>query len=94
MNALAAQLQTYFTVFARAQRDLSENTIASYRDTWRMLLTFLATRTGARLNDSTWPTSPPRPSPRSSTTSNTTEATRPRHATPASARSAPCSPTP
>ncbi len=48
MNALAAQLQTYFTVFARAQRDLSENTIASYRDTWRMLLTFLATRTGAR----------------------------------------------
>jgi site-specific recombinase XerD len=42
MNALAVSLQTYFTTFARAQRDLSANTIASYRDTWRMLLKYLA----------------------------------------------------
>lgn len=42
MNALAASLQTYFTTFARTQRDLSENTVASYRDTWKMLLKHLA----------------------------------------------------
>lgn len=48
MNALATQLQTYFSVFARSQRDLSEHTICAYRDTWRMLITFLAARTGAR----------------------------------------------
>ena len=41
MNDLATSLQTYFTTFARTQRDLSENTIASYRDTWRMLLKHL-----------------------------------------------------
>lgn len=42
MNALATSLQTYFTIFARTQRDLSANTISSYRDTWRMLLKYLA----------------------------------------------------
>lgn len=42
MNALAGSLQTYFTTFARAQRDLSANTINSYRDTWRLLLKYLA----------------------------------------------------
>lgn len=41
MNALATSLQTYFTTFAHTQRDLSVNTIASYRDTWRMLLKYL-----------------------------------------------------
>lgn len=41
MNALATSLQTYFTTFAYTQRDLSANTIASYRDTWRMLLKYL-----------------------------------------------------
>jgi site-specific recombinase XerD len=46
MNALAASLQTYFTIFARTQRDLSVNTIASYRDTWRMLLKHLAVTLG------------------------------------------------
>lgn len=40
MNALAASLQTYFTTFAHSQRDLSSNTIGSYRDTWRMLLKY------------------------------------------------------
>lgn len=48
MNTLAAQLQTYFSVFAHTQRDLSPHTIAAYRDTWRMLLTFLAAGTGTR----------------------------------------------
>lgn len=48
MNALAAELQTYFSVFARTQRDLSEHTVAAYRDTWRMLITFLADKTGTR----------------------------------------------
>jgi site-specific recombinase XerD len=41
MNALATSLQSYFTTFAHTQRDLSANTITSYRDTWRMLLKFL-----------------------------------------------------
>lgn len=42
MNALASSLQIYFTTFAHTQRDLSVNTIASYRDTWRLLLKHLA----------------------------------------------------
>src|SRR5947207_7785903 len=46
MNALATSLQTYFTTFARTQRDLSANTIASYRDTWRMLLKYLTATLG------------------------------------------------
>ena len=46
MNALASSLQTYFTTFARTQRDLSANTIASYRDTWRMLLKYLTVTLG------------------------------------------------
>lgn len=46
MNALAASLQTYFTTFAHNQRDLSANTIASYRDTWRMLLKYLTATLG------------------------------------------------
>ncbi|MFN2318570.1 MAG: tyrosine-type recombinase/integrase [Dermatophilaceae bacterium] len=41
MNALATSLQTYFTTFAHTHRDLSANTINSYRDTWRMLLKYL-----------------------------------------------------
>ena len=46
MNALAASLQIYFTTFAHDQRDLSANTIASYRDTWRMLLKYLTATLG------------------------------------------------
>ena len=46
MNALASHLQIYFTTFARQQRDLSENTIRAYRDTWRILIEFLTTATG------------------------------------------------
>ena len=46
MNALASSLQAYFTTFAHAQRDLSANTIASYRDTWRLLLKYLTATLG------------------------------------------------
>lgn len=49
MNALAIELQTYFTTFAHTQRDLSRHTISAYRDTWRMLITFLAARTGTSI---------------------------------------------
>jgi site-specific recombinase XerD len=42
MNALATALQRYFASYARAQRDLSVNTVVAYRDTWRMLITYLA----------------------------------------------------
>lgn len=46
MNALATSLQTYFTTFAHTQRDLSSNTIGSYRDTWRMLIKYLTAKLG------------------------------------------------
>lgn len=48
MNALAIELQSYFTSFARDQRDLSPHTISSYRDTWRLLITYLSDTTGTR----------------------------------------------
>jgi integrase/recombinase XerD len=51
MTTLTGELQTYFSTFARTQRDLSEHTIAAYRDTWRMLLTFLTDRTATRVED-------------------------------------------
>lgn len=41
MNTLAIALQQYFTSYAHAQRDLSPNTTAAYRDTWRMLIKHL-----------------------------------------------------
>lgn len=41
MNTLAIALQQYFTSYAHAQRDLSPNTVAAYRDTWRILLKYL-----------------------------------------------------
>ena len=50
MNALATSLQTYFTTFAHTQRDLSANTISSYRDTWRMLVKHLAATHGVPVN--------------------------------------------
>ncbi len=48
MNALAIELQTYFTTFAHTQRDLAANTISAYRDTWRMLIKYLADTTSTR----------------------------------------------
>jgi integrase/recombinase XerD len=45
MTLLAPVLQRYFTDYAHAQRDLSPNTIAAYRDTWRLLIKHVTTTT-------------------------------------------------
>ncbi len=45
MTALAPVLQAFFTDRLIAQRDASPHTIAGYRDTYRLLLTFAAART-------------------------------------------------
>jgi site-specific recombinase XerD len=47
MSPIAPALQKYFTVHAVQQRGLSPNTIASYRDTWRLFIKHLASATGA-----------------------------------------------
>ncbi|MHB1329714.1 MAG: tyrosine-type recombinase/integrase [Gemmatimonadales bacterium] len=46
MTALAPTLQAFFTDRLTRQRNASPNTIAGYRDTWRMLLAYAAARTG------------------------------------------------
>jgi integrase/recombinase XerD len=46
MSALAPSLQAYFTDRLIGQRQASPNTIAAYRDTFRLLLAFAAQRTG------------------------------------------------
>ena len=48
MTALAPSMQAYFTERLIGQRDASPNTIAAYRTTFRLLLTFAATRTATR----------------------------------------------
>ena len=50
MAALAPALQAYFTDRLIAQRAASPNTIAAYRTTFRLLLTFAAQRTGTMPN--------------------------------------------
>lgn len=45
MTYLATALQAFFTDYVHTQRNLSENTIASYRDTWRLLIKFVSTTT-------------------------------------------------
>jgi integrase/recombinase XerD len=47
MSALAPALQAYFTDRLIGQRAASPNTIAAYRDTFRLLLRFASERTGA-----------------------------------------------
>jgi integrase/recombinase XerD len=47
MTALAPTLQAFFTDRLIRQRQASNDTIAAYRDTWRLLLTFVTRRTGA-----------------------------------------------
>ena len=42
MGSLAPILQEYFTAYLVTQRAMSEATIRAYRDTWRLLLTFLS----------------------------------------------------
>ena len=46
MSALAPTMQAYFTERLIGQRQASPNTIAAYRDTFRLLLAFAAERTG------------------------------------------------
>jgi integrase/recombinase XerD len=46
MTALAPTLQAFFTDRLISQRGASGHTIAGYRDTWRLLLSFAARRTG------------------------------------------------
>ncbi len=46
MSALAPLLQAFFTERLGRQRDASPHTIASYRDSFRLLLTFLHEQTG------------------------------------------------
>jgi integrase/recombinase XerD len=46
MTALAPTLESFLTERLMAQRGASPNTIASYRDTFRLLLRFAAQRTG------------------------------------------------
>ena len=46
MSALAPLLQTFFTERLARQRDASPHTVASYRDSFRLLLTFLHQQTG------------------------------------------------
>ena len=47
MTALAPVLQAFFTQRLIAQRQVSGHTVAAYRDTFRLLLAFAETRTGA-----------------------------------------------
>jgi site-specific recombinase XerD len=46
VTALAPVLQAFFTDRLTRQRHASPQTVAAYRDTWRLLLTFAAGRTG------------------------------------------------
>ena len=46
MSILAPTLEAYFTERLIGQRHASPNTIASYRDAWRLLLRFVSARTG------------------------------------------------
>jgi len=51
MTALAPTLQAYFTERLIGQRSASQNTIAAYRDTFRLLLGFATQRTGTPPSD-------------------------------------------
>jgi hypothetical protein len=44
MSALAPTMQAFFTERLMGQRQASPNTIAAYRDTFRLLLAFAAQR--------------------------------------------------
>lgn len=46
MTSLAPILQAYFTTYLIGQHAASVHTIAAYRDTWRLLLSYAATTTG------------------------------------------------
>ncbi len=54
MTAIAVTLQSFFTDRLARQRRASPHTIASYRDTLRLLLTFLQDRTGKPASQLGW----------------------------------------
>lgn len=51
MNTLTATLQGFFTTYLTGQKAASGHTISAYRDTWRMLLTYVHDTTGVRPSD-------------------------------------------
>jgi len=51
MSALAPTMQAFFTERLIGQRQASPHTIAAYRDTFRLLLSFVQKRTGVRPRD-------------------------------------------
>ena len=54
MSIIAATLQSFFTDRLTTQRQASEHTIASYRDTCRLLLEFMHRRTGTSPSRLEW----------------------------------------
>lgn len=46
MTYLTSALQAFFTDYVHTQRGLAANTIASYRDTWRLLIRHICATTG------------------------------------------------
>ena len=46
MTALAPTLQAFFTQRLTGQRQASTNTVAAYRDAWRLLLRYAQDHTG------------------------------------------------
>ena len=46
MTLIAPTIQAFFTDYLLAQRQLSPNTIRAYRDTWKLLLTYISDETG------------------------------------------------
>ena len=61
MTALAPAVESFFTDYLIAQRGASPHTIASYRDTFRLLFAWIREQAGTRRPTSTSPTSTPRP---------------------------------
>ncbi len=54
MNTLTATLQAFFTTYLAGQKAASGHTISAYRDTWRLLLTYVHDTTGVRPADVTF----------------------------------------
>ena len=60
-RSLPELLQDFFTQRLERQRRLSPHTVASYRDTFRLLLRFIEQRTGREPAANSSPTGKPRP---------------------------------
>ena len=57
MSALATSLQAWFTDRLIRERNASRHTIASYRDTIRLLLTYASHKLGVEPSRSIWASS-------------------------------------